>query len=84
MIQICTFKEKERGKGRHLMANGTFQAWWSMGKHLIWWPMKGSKLDGPWNVPCLVAFGRRRRRKNIIFTSFHFSPHNILLNPFFH
>jgi hypothetical protein len=30
---------------------------------------------------CLVAFGRRR--KNIIFTSFHFSPHKILLKPFF-
>jgi len=23
--------------------------------------MEGSKLGGPWNVPCLVAFGRKRR-----------------------
>jgi hypothetical protein len=71
--------------------------------------MEGSKLDGFWNVPCLVAlemnlmlggqwgsillggqwkvaslvaFGGRR--KNIIFTSFHFSPHKILFKPFFH
>jgi hypothetical protein len=72
------------------------------GETSAWWLMKGSKLggpsnipclvalkmnpmlrgqwgnillDGPWNVPCLVAFGR----KNIFFTSFHFSPHKILL-----
>jgi hypothetical protein len=30
-------------------------------------------FGGPWNVPCLVSFGRKRI--SIIFTSFHFSPH---------
>jgi hypothetical protein len=38
-------------------------------------------LGGPWNVPYLVAFGRRRR--SILFMSFHFSPHKILLKHFF-
>jgi hypothetical protein len=40
------------------------------------------QLGGPWNVPCLVAF--RRKSKSIIFTSFHFLPHKILLKPLFH
>jgi hypothetical protein len=39
------------------------------------------QFDGQWKVPCLVAFGRRRR--NILFTSFYFPPHEILLKPFF-
>jgi hypothetical protein len=39
-------------------------------------------LGGQWKVASLVAFGGRR--KNIIFTSFHFSPHKILFKPFFH
>jgi hypothetical protein len=55
-----------------------------IGKHLAEWLMEGSKLGGHWNVPCLDAFGKRRRRKNILFTSFHFLPHKILLKPFFH
>jgi hypothetical protein len=76
MIQICAFKkrEKEGGEGR-------------------------SQLGGPWKVPslvtneetsclvangkfqCLVTFGRKRR--SIIFTSFHFILQQILLKPFF-
>jgi hypothetical protein len=78
-----------------LVTLGMFHAWRSMGKHLIWWPMEGSKFGGewgnilfggqwkvpmfggPWKVPNLMAFGRRK--KNIFFTSFHFSPHKILL-----
>jgi len=39
------------------------------------------QFGGQWKVPCLVAFGRRRR--NILFTSFYFPPHKILLKPFF-
>jgi len=40
MIQIFTFKKKKEISKR---------------KPPIWWPMKGSKVNGPWNVPCLVA-----------------------------
>jgi hypothetical protein len=39
------------------------------------------QLGGPWKVPSLVTFGRKRR--NIIFTSFHFPPHKFYLNFFF-
>jgi hypothetical protein len=56
----------------------------ALGRFQAWWPLEGSKLGGLWNVPYLVAFGRRRRRKNIIFTSFHFSPIRFYLNIFFH
>jgi hypothetical protein len=33
---------------------------------------KVPKLGGPWKVSSLVTFGRRR--KNILFISFHFPP----------
>jgi hypothetical protein len=53
--------------------------------------MEGSKLSGLWKVSNLVALGMfhvvvafGRRRINIIFTSFHFSPHKILFKHFFH
>jgi hypothetical protein len=39
------------------------------------------KLGDPWNVPCLISF--RRRKWNIIFISFNFSFHKILLKHFF-
>jgi hypothetical protein len=41
MIQIFTFKKKKKERGKR--------------KPPIWWPMEGSKVSGPWNVPCLVA-----------------------------
>jgi hypothetical protein len=42
-----------------------------------------SQLGSPWKVPNLVAFGRRRR--SILFTSFHFpSPNKFYLNLIFH
>ncbi len=81
-------ERKEVMEDPNLVANGKFQAypwnesnvWRPMGKHHVWCQMEGSNLGGFWNVPCLVAFGRRRR--NILFTSFHFSPHKILLQFF--
>jgi hypothetical protein len=30
---------------QNLVANERFQPWWSMGKHLAWWWMEGSKLS---------------------------------------
>jgi hypothetical protein len=54
------------------------------GKHFVEWLMEGSKLGGHRNVPCLDAFGKNRKRRNIFFNSFHFLPHKILLKPFFH
>jgi len=54
MIQIHALKEKEekKGEGRpqlgghwkvpSLVANGKFQAWWPLRKHIAWWPMEGS------------------------------------------
>jgi hypothetical protein len=46
-------------------------------------------LKGQWKVPSLVAFGMFHawlpfdKKKKILFTSFHFSPHKILFKPFF-
>jgi hypothetical protein len=37
----------------------------------------GILLGGQWKVPSLVAFGKRR--KNILFTFFHFPPNKIYL-----
>jgi hypothetical protein len=54
------------------------------GKHFAEWLMEGSKLVGHWNVPCLDAFGKRRKRRSILFNSFHFLPHKILFKLFFH
>jgi hypothetical protein len=63
-----------------LVANERFQAWW---------PMKGSKLGGQWKilmfggswkVLSLVTFGKRR--KSILFTSFHFPTNKFYLNFF--
>jgi hypothetical protein len=48
-------------------------AWRSMGKHFF---------GGHWKVPSLVAF--IKRRKNIIFTSFHFPLQQILFKHFFY
>jgi hypothetical protein len=39
------------------------------------------QLGGAWKVPSLVAL--EMRRKNIVFSSLHFSPHKILLKHFF-
>jgi len=60
------------------MANGRFQTWWPIERNLmlkgqwgnifVWWPMEGSKLGAPWNVLCLVTFGRKKR--SIIFHLF--------------
>jgi hypothetical protein len=68
IIQICTFKEKEKegGEGRP-----QFGGQWKV-------PM----LSGPWKVPSLVAFGRKRG--SIHFTYFHFLPNKFYLNLFFH
>jgi hypothetical protein len=92
MIQICAFEKKEKSEGKpqlgglwkdlSLVVNGETSCLVANVRFQAWWPLEGSKLDGPWNVPCLIAFGRRRRNKNIIFTSIHFSPHKILLKPF--
>ncbi len=67
---LLKIKEKKEAKEDHdLVANGSFQTWWL-----------SILFNRQWKVPCLVSFGRRRR--NIIFTSFHFSPHKILLKFF--
>jgi hypothetical protein len=59
MIQICTFKEKEKegGEGR---LDDQWKVLSSMAFEMfhVWWPMVGSKFGGPWNVPCLVVNGR--------------------------
>ncbi len=43
MIQICVFKKKKKEGGE--------------GRPPTWWLMKGSKIGGPWNVPCLEVHG---------------------------
>ncbi len=58
MIQICAFKEKEKEEGEGRSQFGG-----------IW---KVLSLVAFEETSCLVAFGRRR--KNILFTSFHFPP----------
>jgi hypothetical protein len=74
-----------------LLANGRFQVWWPLkgsklgsqwGSILFSGQWKVSMLGGPWKVPSLVTFKRRRRRRNIIFTSFHFAPSKFYLNFF--
>jgi hypothetical protein len=71
---------KEAKEDHNLVANERFQTWWRL---------EGSKLSGQWGsilfgdqwkVLNLAALGRKRR--NIIFTCFHFSPHKILLKFF--
>jgi hypothetical protein len=61
-----------------LMECSMFGSQW--GSIFTWCPRECSMFSGPCNVPCLVAFGRKRI--NIIFTSFHFSPHEILFKFF--
>jgi hypothetical protein len=51
-----------------LVAFGRFQAWW---------PLECSMLDWFWKE-------KEKKKGNIIFTSFHFSPHKILFKHFFH
>jgi len=58
MIQICAFKKKEKKEGEGRSQFGG-----------IW---KVLSLVAFGETSCLVAFGRRR--KNIIFISFHFPP----------
>ncbi len=41
MIKVCAFKEKRKGRNKE--------------RPPTWWPMEGSKLSGPWNVPNLVV-----------------------------
>jgi hypothetical protein len=89
MIQICAFKKKgkERGEKKpQLDGQWKVLSLVTLGRFQASWALEGSKLGGPWNVPCLVAFGRRRkmRRRNILFISFHFSPQKILFNFFFY
>jgi hypothetical protein len=67
IVQICAFKEKEKGKGRpqlgglwkdpSLVVNGEASCLVANGKFQAWWPLEGSKLDGLWKVPSLMALG---------------------------
>jgi hypothetical protein len=75
MIKIRAFKKKERrGEGRPRL-----RGQWKVPKLGGQWgniflggQWKVPMLGGPWKVPSLVTFGTRRR--NILFTSFHFPP----------
>jgi len=68
-----------------------FQVWWPLEGLMFGDPWKVSMFGGLWMVPSLVALGRfqclvvfGKRKKNNIFTSFHFPPlQRILLKPFF-
>jgi hypothetical protein len=80
-VPLKKIQRKEVGDDHNLVPNGKFQDWWPfecsmfggpLGNIFAWSPMEGFKLGGPWNVLCLVAIGRKRR--SILFTSFHFSP----------
>jgi len=66
MIKIRAFKKKERrGEGRPRL-----RGQWKVPKLGGQWG--NIFLGGQWKVPSLVTFGRKRR--NILFTSFHFPP----------
>jgi hypothetical protein len=77
------------------MANDRFQAWWPLKDSKTWRPMEGEKetslIRDQWkNILAwwlmkkhfyLVVNGKRR---NIFFTSFHFSIQKIFLEPYSH
>jgi hypothetical protein len=74
MIQICAFKEKEKEKGEGKPQLGDK---WKVSSLVANGRFQCLVVNG--ETYCLVAFGRRR---NILFTSFHFPRNKFYFNFF--